>query len=120
MRLDELDKENKRLERELQAADARWKKTEEELEDLREANADVAQLREKLARAEKKAEEVEQLVRGLLYSENEQHANYDRRNPKSQHSSDKTPICRRNTVQLPALRSRTRLRPTWPASWNRE
>ena len=65
VRLDELDKENKRLERELQAADARWKKTEEQLEDLREANADAAQLREKLASAEKKAEEVEQLVCGL-------------------------------------------------------
>ena len=65
VRLEELEKENKRLESDLQSTDARWKKTEEQLEDLREANADVAQLREKLASAERTAEEVEKLVSSM-------------------------------------------------------
>ncbi|EEP75392.1 predicted protein [Uncinocarpus reesii 1704] len=62
MRLEELEKENKRLERDLETADARWKKSEEQLEDLREANSDTVELREKLVAAEKKAEEVEKLT----------------------------------------------------------
>lgn len=62
MRLEELEKENKRLEKEVQTADARWKKTEEQLEDLREASGDVVELKEKLAQAEKRAEEVDKLV----------------------------------------------------------
>ncbi|KMU75821.1 hypothetical protein CISG_05218 [Coccidioides immitis RMSCC 3703] len=61
LRLEELERENKRLEQELETADARWKKSEEQLEDLREANTETVELKERLVTAEKKAEYVEKL-----------------------------------------------------------
>lgn len=42
MRIEELDKENKRLAKEAAEGEKRWKKAEEELEDLREADNDNA------------------------------------------------------------------------------
>ncbi|GES65778.1 M protein repeat protein [Aspergillus terreus] len=60
-RIDELEKENKRLEKELEEGTARWKKTEEELEDLREASVDAAELKDRLEKAEQKAGEIEEL-----------------------------------------------------------
>ncbi|KKK17118.1 hypothetical protein ARAM_006193 [Aspergillus rambellii] len=60
-RIEELEKDNKRLEKELEDATTRWKKTEDQLEDLREAGVDVAELQEKLQRAEKKAEGIDEL-----------------------------------------------------------
>lgn len=62
MKLEELEKENKRLEQELGTVESRWKKTEEQLEDLREASSDTIELKEKLVAAEKKAEEIDSLV----------------------------------------------------------
>ncbi|KAF6232761.1 hypothetical protein HO173_008975 [Letharia columbiana] len=55
-RLDELEKENRRLAKEAQENEKRWRKTEDELEELREASGDVAQLK---ARAEKADAQVE-------------------------------------------------------------
>jgi seryl-tRNA synthetase len=62
VRLEELEKENKRLEKEVQDTEGRWKKSEEELDDLREANGEVVELKDRMERAEKKAAEVEKLV----------------------------------------------------------
>ncbi|KKZ64511.1 hypothetical protein EMCG_01390 [[Emmonsia] crescens] len=61
LRLEELERENRRLERELEDVGARWKKSEEKLEDLRDANAELVEVRDRLGRAEKRAEEVERL-----------------------------------------------------------
>lgn len=61
-RIEELEKENKRLEKEVEEVSVRFKKTEDQLEDLREANVDVAELKEKLRVAEGKVEGVEELV----------------------------------------------------------
>lgn len=61
-RIGELEKENKRLEKELSDATARWRKTEDQLEDLREASVDGAELREQLKKAEEKAASIESLV----------------------------------------------------------
>lgn len=63
LRIDELEKENRRLEKAAQDADARWKRLEEELEAARESNSEVAALKEKGREADSKAEEVERLVR---------------------------------------------------------
>ena len=57
-----LEKENKRLEKDIADATARWRKTEEQVEDLREASVDGAELREKLKQAEEKVAEIESLV----------------------------------------------------------
>ncbi|EFQ97686.1 hypothetical protein MGYG_00725 [Nannizzia gypsea CBS 118893] len=61
IRLEELEKENKRLEKEVEVTSAKWKKSEEQLDDLREASTETVELKEKLAKAEKQAEEVEKL-----------------------------------------------------------
>ena len=61
-RIEDLEKDNKRLEKELEEASGRWRKTEEQLEDLREASVDVAELKDKLEKAEQKAGDVEELV----------------------------------------------------------
>ncbi|KAL6234922.1 hypothetical protein BDW75DRAFT_210859 [Aspergillus navahoensis] len=60
-RIEELEKENKRLEKEVEEVTARFKKTEDELEDLREVNVDVTELKEKLRVAEEKVGGVEEL-----------------------------------------------------------
>lgn len=64
-RIEELEKENKRLEKELEDNTTRFRKTEDELEDLREANVDGAELRDKLKEAEEKAASIESLVWNL-------------------------------------------------------
>lgn len=61
-RIAELEKENKRLEKELADATARWRKTEEQVEDLREASVDGDALREQLKQAEEKVASIESLV----------------------------------------------------------
>jgi hypothetical protein len=61
-RLEEIERENKRLERELEDAQTRWKRSDEQLEELREACGDVVELKDRMERAEKKAEEVDKLV----------------------------------------------------------
>ncbi|KAJ5472726.1 hypothetical protein N7530_006727 [Penicillium desertorum] len=60
-RIEELEKDNKRLEKELSDATMRWRKTEEQVEDLREASVDGVELKEKLKQAEEKAAGIESL-----------------------------------------------------------
>ena len=55
--LDELERENKRLAKEAQENETKWKQTEEELEELREASGDVAELKSNAKKAEAQAEE---------------------------------------------------------------
>ncbi|KAI1934871.1 hypothetical protein LOZ12_006148 [Ophidiomyces ophidiicola] len=62
LKLEELEKENKRLEKELATATAKWRKSEEQLDDLRETNSETVELKDKLTAAEKKAEEIDQLA----------------------------------------------------------
>lgn len=62
-RLDELEKENRRLAKESQEAEKRWRHTEEELEELREASGEVAELKSGAQKAEAQMEEFNKLVR---------------------------------------------------------
>lgn len=62
-RISELEKDNKRMEKELADATSRWRKTEDQLEDLRESSVDVPELKEQLKKAEEKAASIETLVR---------------------------------------------------------
>ena len=61
-RLDELEKENRRLAKESQEFERKWKQTEEELEELREASGDVAELKTRAQKAEAQIEEFNKLV----------------------------------------------------------
>lgn len=61
LRLDELDRENKRLEREAREGEARWRRGEEELEELREASGEASAFK---AQA-KKAEEAQSVITEL-------------------------------------------------------
>lgn len=62
LRLDELEKENKRLAKEARDLKLRWEKSEEELEDLRESNAELAELRMRAAKVDAQTEEIDRLV----------------------------------------------------------
>lgn len=62
-RIDELERENRRLSKDAKEAEARLKKTEEELEELRESSSEVAELKLKAEGADAKAQEIEKLVR---------------------------------------------------------
>ena len=61
-RLDELEKENKKLLKEIEISESRWRKTEEELEELREKSGQVAILKSRAEQADAKVEEVHKLV----------------------------------------------------------
>jgi len=61
-RLDDLEKENRRLAMEATDVEKKWRQTEEELEELREASGEVAELKSRLHRAEAQAEELNKLV----------------------------------------------------------
>jgi len=61
-RLDELEKENRRLAKEAQEAEKRWRHTEEELEELREASGEVAELKSRAQKAEAQMEEYSKMV----------------------------------------------------------
>ena len=61
-RLDELEKENKKLSKEVEIAKTRWRKTEEELEELRENSGRLAELKLRAEKANARAEEVNRLV----------------------------------------------------------
>ena len=65
-RLDELEKENRRLAKDAQEAEKRRRHTEEELEELREASAEVAELKSRAQKAEAQIEELNKLVRYWL------------------------------------------------------
>jgi hypothetical protein len=62
LRLDELEKENKRLAKEARDIRLRWEKAEEELEDLRDSSSDLAKLRERAAKVDAQADEIDRLV----------------------------------------------------------
>ncbi|KAF2643743.1 hypothetical protein P280DRAFT_466482 [Massarina eburnea CBS 473.64] len=64
-RIEELERENKRLAGEVDEGQTRWKKGEEELEELREGRGDVALAIERGKEAEKLKSEVESLKRQL-------------------------------------------------------
>ena len=61
-RLDELERENKRLAKDLSETEGRWRTTEEELEELREASGEVAELKARAEKVDAKNEEIEKLV----------------------------------------------------------
>ncbi|KAJ5816644.1 hypothetical protein N7447_008877 [Penicillium robsamsonii] len=60
-KIEELEKDNKRLEKDLADATLRWRKTEEQVEDLRDASVDGAELKEQLKKAEEKVASIESL-----------------------------------------------------------
>ena len=62
-RLDELEKENRRLAKEAQENEKRWRKTEYQLDELREASGDVAQLKARAEMADAQSEEFNKVVR---------------------------------------------------------
>lgn len=62
-RLDELERENRRLAKEAQENEKRWRKTEDELEELREASGDVAQLKARAEKADAQVEDFNKVVR---------------------------------------------------------
>lgn len=66
IRIEELERENKRLEREATDGESRFRKAEEELEDFREGNGEVVELKARAERAEKKVEDIEKLVCPLI------------------------------------------------------
>lgn len=61
-RIEELEKENKRLAKEAMEGEKRWKRAEEELEDLREADGDRPAASKGLQAADSVADEVKKLV----------------------------------------------------------
>ena len=65
-RLDELEKENRRLTREASEAEGRWKSMEAELEELREARPEVAELKSRAQKADAKNEEISRLVCSII------------------------------------------------------
>lgn len=68
-RLDELEKENRRLSKEARDTQLRWDKTEQELEELRESSGHVAELKSRAAKAGAQLEEIEKSVGSLKYIE---------------------------------------------------
>jgi hypothetical protein len=87
VRLDELERDNRRLEKELEEVNARRKKSEEQLEDLREASVDVVELKDRLQKSEHQAADVERLVGythlTLSCNSNSQHSNFADRKLRS-------------------------------------
>ena len=61
-RLDGLEKENKRLSQQAQEAEKKWRKTEEELEELRDASGEVAELKSKAQKLETQTEELNKVA----------------------------------------------------------
>ena len=61
VRLEELERETKRLEKVTQDGEARWRRSEEELEELREASGEASALKAQARRAEQAQSEISQL-----------------------------------------------------------
>ncbi|ERF75498.1 hypothetical protein EPUS_08312 [Endocarpon pusillum Z07020] len=61
VRLEELERDNKRLEKEAKDGEARWRRSEEELEELREASGEASALKTQA----KKAEEAQSVIAEL-------------------------------------------------------
>ncbi len=62
-RLEQLEKETRRLEKELKESEERRAKADEEVEELREAKGELPILIERAKDVERKDEEIERLVR---------------------------------------------------------
>ncbi|MCJ1308818.1 hypothetical protein MMC25_002473 [Agyrium rufum] len=60
-RLDELEKENKRLAKELENSEIRWRRSEDELEDLRESSGQLVELQARAATADAQSEELNRI-----------------------------------------------------------
>jgi predicted nucleic acid-binding Zn-ribbon protein len=58
IRLEELDRENKRLEKEARDGEKRWRRSEEELEELREASGEASALKAQVKRSEEARTEI--------------------------------------------------------------
>lgn len=90
-RVEELEKENRRLEGEKEDAEKRWHKLEDELQDVREADGDSAGLKEKVKLAEAHASELEKLVWHTFVEERYHITNgMNYRKQRLHHYSDKT------------------------------
>ena len=61
-RVDELERENRRLATEAQENEKRWRKMEDQLEELRETSGDVAQLKARAEKADAQIEEFNKVV----------------------------------------------------------
>ncbi len=61
LRLEELDRDNRRLEKEARESEARWRKSEEELEELREASSEADALKIEARKAQESEREIEKL-----------------------------------------------------------
>lgn len=68
LRLDELEKENKRLVKEVRDVRLRWEKAEQELEDLRESNGEFAELKMRATKVDAQNEELIRLVHTFICS----------------------------------------------------
>ena len=66
-RIDELEKENKRLAKEANDLEGRWRNTEEELEELRESGSEVAMLRSRAEKAVVQGEEISKMVSSIQF-----------------------------------------------------
>ncbi|KAN0083512.1 hypothetical protein V8E54_002600 [Elaphomyces granulatus] len=84
-RLDELEKDNRRLEKELEDANARRRRTEEQLEDLRDTSVEVVELKDKLGKAEEKTAEIEKL-RAEIFSLQRQNSHLQSRSYRNTNS----------------------------------
>lgn len=99
-RIEELERENKRMEKELEEASGRWRKTEDQLEDLRESTVDTAELKDKLEKAEQKATDIDALVCLLLLCQRVMGILICTRKRRSRLFNDKTRICRRSRIAV--------------------
>lgn len=101
-RIEELERENKRMEKELEEASGRWRKTEEQLEDLRESTVDTAELKDKLEKAQQKATDIDALVclLLLLLCQRVMGILICTRKRRLRLFNDKTLICRRSRIAV--------------------
>ena len=87
LRLEELEKDNRRLEKEAQASESRWRRSEEELEELREAGSEISALR---AHSQRGDEEIAKLKAELTALQRQsQLSSKSHRSPSIAVSSDK-------------------------------
>ena len=68
LRVDELEKENRKLAKEAREAEGRWRALESELEDIRESSSGNADLRSKAIKVDALEEELSKLVRSTSAS----------------------------------------------------
>jgi hypothetical protein len=105
-KIEELEKENKRMEKELLDATTRWRKTEEQVEDLREASVDSGELREQLKKAEEKVSSIESLVCNTVPSDTLISANLRNRKRRLLPCSDRMHSSRPGHIETRMRQSR--------------